>query len=138
VARTYRTLSLSLPPEVADRLAQAGEADGKTAARVAAEIVIRAMGREAEEGQPLVLRAILSFDLEVSPSFAPPSLARESILAIASAAGRIIAGSDLRTVGSVKLSLAPLTGATEATESQTGPGQPAVDRGMPIRLTPHE
>ncbi len=130
MARTYRTLSLSLPPEVADRLARAGEADGKTAARVAAEIVIRAVDREAGGGRPLALRAILSFDLEVSASFAPPSLARESILAIASAAGRIIAGGDLRAVGSARLSLAPLTGAVESAESRTRSGQPSLDQGM--------
>lgn len=50
MARTYRTLSLSLPPEVVDRLrdvglrsARPGDGRLRTAARVAAEIVLRAV-----------------------------------------------------------------------------------------------
>jgi hypothetical protein len=39
--RTYRTLSLSLPPEAVVRLEGLGRAVGKTGARVAAEIVLR-------------------------------------------------------------------------------------------------
>lgn len=41
MARTYRTLSLSLPPEAVARLDVRGKAEGKTAARVAAEVVLR-------------------------------------------------------------------------------------------------
>ena len=40
MARTYRTLSLSLPPEVVAQLEKTGKEQGKTAARVAAEMVL--------------------------------------------------------------------------------------------------
>lgn len=40
MARTYRTLSLSLPPEAASRLEERGRSRGKSAARVAAELVL--------------------------------------------------------------------------------------------------
>lgn len=43
VARTFRTLSLSLPPDVVLRLEQIGVGHGKTAARVAAEAVLRSI-----------------------------------------------------------------------------------------------
>jgi hypothetical protein len=40
--RTYKTLSLSLPPDVVKKLERLGRADSnKTAARIAAEVVIR-------------------------------------------------------------------------------------------------
>jgi hypothetical protein len=45
MARTYRTLSLSLPPGVVEKLAAIGRHTGRTAARVAAEIVLRAIAR---------------------------------------------------------------------------------------------
>jgi hypothetical protein len=39
--RTYKTLSLSLPPDVVKKLERLGRADSnKTAARIAAEVVI--------------------------------------------------------------------------------------------------
>jgi hypothetical protein len=41
VARTYKTLSLSLPPGVVKALAARGKDRGMVAARVAAEIVLR-------------------------------------------------------------------------------------------------
>ncbi len=41
MARTYQTLSLSLPPEIVTQLEKRGKKGKKTAARVAAEIVIR-------------------------------------------------------------------------------------------------
>lgn len=41
VARTFRTLSLSLPPEAVQRLETRGRDTGKTAARVAAEVVLQ-------------------------------------------------------------------------------------------------
>lgn len=41
MARTYRTLSLSLPPDVFKKLAAIGKATGRTGARVATEMVLR-------------------------------------------------------------------------------------------------
>src|SRR5688572_26229592 len=41
MARTYRTVSLSLPPEAVARLEARAKTEGKTAARVAAEVVLR-------------------------------------------------------------------------------------------------
>lgn len=41
MARTYKTLSLSLPPGVFEELAAIGKTTGRTGARVAAEIVLR-------------------------------------------------------------------------------------------------
>jgi hypothetical protein len=41
VARTYKTLSLSLPPEAVRQLEERARDVGKTAARVAAEVVLR-------------------------------------------------------------------------------------------------
>ena len=41
MARTYRTLSLSLPPDVVATLTTLGAPTGRVAARVAAEIVLR-------------------------------------------------------------------------------------------------
>ena len=48
MARTYKTLSLSLPPEVFDRLHAIGKATGRTGARAASVIVIR----EVAEASP--------------------------------------------------------------------------------------
>ena len=39
--RTYKTLSLSLPPGITEELAARGKSTGRTAARVAAELVLR-------------------------------------------------------------------------------------------------
>ncbi len=53
--RTYRTLSLSLSPEAVDELTKTADAKGKTAARVAAEIVLDALGaldRDVESPRP--------------------------------------------------------------------------------------
>ena len=47
MARTYKTLSLSLPPEVAKKLSAIGNATGRTGARVAAEIVLREIAKES-------------------------------------------------------------------------------------------
>jgi predicted DNA-binding protein len=41
MARTYKTVSLSLPPGVAKALTKIGRHTGRTGARVAAEIVLR-------------------------------------------------------------------------------------------------
>ena len=41
VARTYRTLLLSLPPGVVEELAMLGKPTGRVAARVATEMVLR-------------------------------------------------------------------------------------------------
>ena len=41
MSRTYKTLSLSLPPNIVVQLEKRGKKDNKTAARIAAEIVIR-------------------------------------------------------------------------------------------------
>jgi len=43
MARTFRTLSLSLPPAVVEELVAIGKPSGRTGARVAAEIVLRAV-----------------------------------------------------------------------------------------------
>lgn len=48
MARTYRTLSLSLPPGVVKDLIKIGKTTGRTGARVAAEIVLRAIARIPE------------------------------------------------------------------------------------------
>ncbi len=48
MARTYRTLSLSLPPGVFEELAAIGRATARTSARVAAEIVLRAIAKIPE------------------------------------------------------------------------------------------
>lgn len=48
MARTFRTLSLSLPPGVVEELAAIGKTTGRTGARVAAEIVLRAIARIPE------------------------------------------------------------------------------------------
>jgi hypothetical protein len=45
VSRVARTLSLSLPPGVAEELAAIGRHTGRTGARVAAEIVLREIAR---------------------------------------------------------------------------------------------
>jgi len=44
MARTYRTISLSLPPEAVEQLEMIGKPDDKTAGRIAAEIVLRGLG----------------------------------------------------------------------------------------------
>lgn len=49
MARTYLTLSLSLPPEAVNRLGDRGRTTGKTANRVAAEIVLRELGEPGDE-----------------------------------------------------------------------------------------
>jgi hypothetical protein len=41
VARTYKTLSISMPPGAVEQLAAIGKPTGRVAARVAAEIVLR-------------------------------------------------------------------------------------------------
>lgn len=41
VARTYKTLSLSMPPDVVRKLDAVGKPTGRVAARVAADIVLR-------------------------------------------------------------------------------------------------
>jgi hypothetical protein len=41
VARSYKTLSLSLPPGIVEELAMIGKPTGRVAARVAADIVLR-------------------------------------------------------------------------------------------------
>lgn len=48
MARTYKTLSLSLPPGAFTQLAATGKSTGRTGARVAAEIVLRAIARIPE------------------------------------------------------------------------------------------
>ena len=48
MARTFRTLSLSLPPGVVEELHAIGKTTGRTGARVAAEIVLRAIARIPE------------------------------------------------------------------------------------------
>lgn len=45
MARTYKTLSLSLPPGVVEELAAIGKSTGRVAARVATEIVLREIAR---------------------------------------------------------------------------------------------
>ena len=45
MARTYKTISLSLPPGVVEELTMLGKPTGKTGARVAAEIVLREIAR---------------------------------------------------------------------------------------------
>ena len=45
MARTYRTLSLSLPPGVFAMLHSIGKKTGRTGARVAAEVVLRAVSK---------------------------------------------------------------------------------------------
>jgi hypothetical protein len=45
MARVFKTLSLSLPPDVVDGLAKIGGATKRVAARVAADIVLREMAR---------------------------------------------------------------------------------------------
>lgn len=45
MARTYKTLSLSLPPAAVKKLAARGKSTGRVAARVAAEIVLREIAR---------------------------------------------------------------------------------------------
>lgn len=47
MARTYKTLSLSLPPEVVVELEAIGKSTARTAARVAAEIVLRKVAEHA-------------------------------------------------------------------------------------------
>lgn len=47
MARTYKTLSLSLPPGVVKALAAIGKPTGRVAARVAAEIVLREIAEAA-------------------------------------------------------------------------------------------
>jgi len=47
VARTYKTLSLSLPPGVVAELAARGKPTGRVAARVAAEIVLKDVAQAA-------------------------------------------------------------------------------------------
>ena len=51
MARTYKTLSLSLPPRVVDELTAMGQSSGRTGARVAAEIVLRAVAEQARTGK---------------------------------------------------------------------------------------
>ena len=48
MARTFKTLSLSLPPGVVETLGTRGEATGRTAARVAAEIVLREIAKPSK------------------------------------------------------------------------------------------
>lgn len=45
MARTYKTLALSLPPGVVEELALIGKPTGRVAARVAAEIVLHEMAK---------------------------------------------------------------------------------------------
>jgi hypothetical protein len=45
MARTYKTLSLSLPPGVVEELAMIGKSTGSVAARVAAQIVLREIAK---------------------------------------------------------------------------------------------
>lgn len=45
MARTYKTLSLSLPPDIVGQLSALGKPTGRTGARVAAEIVLREIAR---------------------------------------------------------------------------------------------
>jgi len=45
MARTYKTLSLSLPPGVFEQLTRLGRSTNKTGARVAAEIVLRELAK---------------------------------------------------------------------------------------------
>jgi hypothetical protein len=45
VARTYKTLSLSLPPGIVEELVAIGKPTGRTGARVAAEIVLREIAK---------------------------------------------------------------------------------------------
>jgi len=46
VARTYKTLSLSLPPGVVEELAMMGKLTGRVAARVSTEIVLREIAKK--------------------------------------------------------------------------------------------
>ncbi len=48
MARTYKTLSLSLPPNIVEQFVAIGKSTGRTGARVAAEIVLRAIARIPE------------------------------------------------------------------------------------------
>jgi hypothetical protein len=48
VARTYKTLSLSLPPGVVEELGMIGKPTGRVAARVATEIVLREIAKKPE------------------------------------------------------------------------------------------
>ena len=48
MARTYKTLSLSLPPTTVQTLVAIGKKTARTGARVAAEIVLRAVDRIPE------------------------------------------------------------------------------------------
>ena len=52
MGRTYRTLSLSLPPSAVAALAAVGATTGRTAARGAAEIVLRALAAMPEIRAP--------------------------------------------------------------------------------------
>ncbi len=45
MARTYKTISLSVPPGVFEELAAIGKTTGRTGARVATEIVLRELAR---------------------------------------------------------------------------------------------
>jgi hypothetical protein len=45
MTRTFKTLSLSLPPGIVEELAMLGKATGRVAARVAAEIVLREIAK---------------------------------------------------------------------------------------------
>ncbi len=47
MARTYKTLSLSLPPGVVEELAMVGKPTNRVAARVAADIVLREVATSA-------------------------------------------------------------------------------------------
>lgn len=69
--RTYRTLSLSLPPEVVASLDRQGKAMGITAARVAANLVLQHHGSddwkvrlvaELEKGRVALSNLRASFD----------------------------------------------------------------------------
>ena len=65
MARTFKTLSLSLPPEAVEELRVLGAASGRSACRVAAEAVLShlrtvAAAREAvpDDVVPMILRGV--------------------------------------------------------------------------------
>lgn len=51
MARTYKTLSLSLPPGIVEELTKIGRRAGRTGARVAAEIVLHQLAETSEAGE---------------------------------------------------------------------------------------
>lgn len=68
--RTYRTVSLSLHPLVVKQLDEIGKATGRTGARVAAEIVMAAIGKTSLSDRLTALEdelAAIKAQLSASP-----------------------------------------------------------------------